>query len=243
MQVVSRNNHNNINIEEYRDVVKRIAFGIKARSPASVEIDDLIQVGMIGLMDAFNRYKETGDAKFETYASARIRGAMLDELRKADWSPRQPRSIAKKLDTAMNDLRNLLGRHPVESEMADFMGISLKMYQSLVDKGDVHRIIGLNDFFDNEGNDEFLNRFCIDESQDPLSKLIEKEFDIALDDACDGLTERQRFVIDMFKKEITLKEIGILSGVSESRVCQIYKSAVLVIREALCRQGLLEPAC
>ena len=211
-------------------------------APAENAAPLLIQVGMIGLMDASNRHVELSGAKFETYASSRIRGAMLDELRREDWVPRLSRNIVRKVDTATNDLRQSLGRQPKESETADHMGMSLSMYQSLVDKCDVHQVIGFEDFYEADNHDEFLNGFCLEEALDPLSKLIKKEFDIALDAAIGQLPEREKFVIDMRKKEVTLKETGVLLGLCESRVCQLYGEAVASIRETLCMQGLLETA-
>src|SRR3982750_1372187 len=118
-------------LTEHMPLVKRLAHHMKAKLPASVELDDLVQAGMIGLLDAVNRYEETHGAQFETYAVQRIRGAMLDELRSSDWMPRSMRQNMRKIEEAMNALQQRLGRPPNESEVAKQLKLSLADYQEM----------------------------------------------------------------------------------------------------------------
>src|SRR3990167_9473132 len=153
---------------EHAPLVKRLAHQLKAKLPASVEVDDLIQAGMIGLLDAVNRYEETHGAQFETYAVQRIRGAMLDELRSSDWLPRSMRQNMRKIEVAMNALQQRLGRPPNESEVAKQLKLSLADYQELLSEGGGHQLVYYEDFQDGEEGEPFLDRFVVDAGDDPL---------------------------------------------------------------------------
>src|SRR5690606_19232766 len=128
-------------ISEHVPLVKKLAHQMKAKLPPSVEVDDLIQAGMMGLLDAVNRYEETHGAQFETYAVQRIRGAMLDELRSSDWMPRSMRQNMRKIEVAMNQLQQQLGRAPNESEVARQLKLSLADYQELLSDGGGHQLV------------------------------------------------------------------------------------------------------
>jgi RNA polymerase sigma factor for flagellar operon FliA len=215
-------------------LVKRLAHQLRAKLPPSVEVDDLIQAGMIGLLDAVNRYEETHGAQFETYAVQRIRGAMLDELRSTDWLPRSIRQNMRKIEVGINVLQQRLGRPPAETEIAEELKLSLSEYQDMLSDGSGHQLIYYEDFHDNEGNENFLDRYCVDESSDPLQTLLNGDFRAAVVGAIQALPEREKILMGLYyEQEMNLKEIGAVMGVSESRVCQLHSQAVSRLRSKL----------
>jgi RNA polymerase sigma factor for flagellar operon FliA len=223
-------------LEQHMPLVKRLAHHMKAKLPPSVEVDDLIQAGMMGLLDAINRYEETHGAQFETYAVLRIRGAMLDELRNSDWMPRSTRQNMRKVEGAMNSLQQKLGRAPTESEVAKSLKIPLSEYQDLLSDGSGHQLIYYEDFHGDDGNDSFLDRYAVDDD-DPLRSLLETDFRQAVIDAIDGLPPREKLLMGLYyEEELNLKEIGAVMGVSESRVSQLHTQAVARLRAALREQ-------
>jgi RNA polymerase sigma factor for flagellar operon FliA len=206
---------------------------MKAKLPASVEVDDLIQAGMIGLLDAISRYEEDHGAQFETYAVLRIRGAMLDELRSNDWMPRSTRQNMRKVEQAMATLQQQLGRPPSESEIAKSMKLSLTDYQDMLGDSGGHQLVYYEDFHDEDGNDSWLDRYAVDED-DPLRALMETDFRQAVIDAIDALPPREKLLMGLYyEEELNLKEIGAVMGVSESRVSQLHSQAVGRLRTYL----------
>ena len=163
-------------LQEHALLVKRLAHQLKAKLPPSVEVDDLIQAGMIGLLDAVNRYEEDHGAQFETYAVQRIRGAMLDELRSSDWLPRSMRQNMRKIEEAMNTLQQRLGRAPLETEVAKQLKLSLADYQDLLMEGGGHQLVYYEDFHQSDEGEHFLDRYCTDQSDDPLQSLMNSDF-------------------------------------------------------------------
>jgi RNA polymerase sigma factor for flagellar operon FliA len=221
-------------IAQHAPLVKKLAHQLKAKLPPSVEVDDLIQAGMIGLLDAVNRYEETHGAQFETYAVQRIRGAMLDELRSSDWLPRSMRQNMRKIEEAMNILQQRLGRPPQESEVAKQLKLSLTDYQDLLGEGGGHQLVYYEDFHDSDSNEHFLDRYCVDGSSDPLQSLMNSGFRSAVIDAITALPEREKILMGLYyEQEMNLKEIGAVMGVSESRVCQLHAQAVARLRSFL----------
>ncbi|MBC7572868.1 MAG: RNA polymerase sigma factor FliA [Herminiimonas sp.] len=221
-------------LKDHAPLVKKLAHQMKAKLPPSVEVDDLIQAGMIGLLDAVNRYEETHGAQFETYAVQRIRGSMLDELRSSDWMPRSMRQNMRKIEVAMNTLQQRLGRPPNETEVAKQLKLSLAEYQDLLTDGGGHQLVYYEDFHDSEGNEHFLDRYCTDESNDPLKALMNTGFRQAVIDAILALPEREKILMGLYyEQEMNLKEIGAVMGVSESRVCQLHSQAIARMRAFL----------
>ena len=235
MYTVSGKADKNQILLEHAPLVKRLAYQLKARLPPSVEVDDLIQAGMMGLLDAVNRYEDTHGAQFETYAVQRIRGAMLDELRGMDWLPRNVRQDMRKIEVAMSNLQQKLGRPPSEAEIARSMKLSLAEYQEKLTEGSGHQLVYYEDYQD-EGDerDSFLERYMVDENGDPLSSLLEDDFRHALIEAIDELPEREKILMGLYyEQEMNLKEIGAVMGVSESRVSQLHSQAIARIRASL----------
>jgi RNA polymerase sigma factor for flagellar operon FliA len=229
-------------LEEHMPLVKRLAHHMKAKLPPSVEVDDLVQAGMMGLLDAINRYEETHGAQFETYAVLRIRGAMLDELRNSDWMPRSTRQNMRKVEAAMHALTQKLGRQPSESEVAKSLKISLAEYQDLLADSGGHQLVYYEDFHEDDGNDSFLDRYAVDDA-DPLKSLLETDFRQAVIDAIDALPPREKILMGLYyEEELNLKEIGAVMGVSESRVSQLHTQAVARLRASLREQLWTGPA-
>jgi RNA polymerase sigma factor for flagellar operon FliA len=221
-------------LTEHMPLVKRLAHQMKAKLPPSVEVDDLVQAGMIGLLDAISRYEENHGAQFETYAVLRIRGAMLDELRSNDWMPRSTRQNMRKVEQAMAALQQQLGRPPSESEVARSLKLSLADYQEMLGDSGGHQLVYYEDFHDSEdGNDSFLDRYAVDD-EDPLRSLLETDFRQAVIDAIDALPPREKMLMGLYyEEELNLKEIGAVMGVSESRVSQLHTQAVARLRSYL----------
>jgi RNA polymerase sigma factor for flagellar operon FliA len=221
-------------LEAHAPLVKKLAHLMKAKLPPSVEVDDLIQAGMIGLLDAIGRYEETHGAQFETYAVQRIRGAMLDELRNSDWMPRNMRQNMRKIEVAMTKLQQSLGRSPSENEVAAQLKLSLAAYQEMLAEAGGHQLVYYEDFHDSESHEHFLDRYCEDSSADPLQALMNTGFRDAVIEAILELPEREKILMGLYyEQELNLKEIGAIMGVSESRVSQLHSQAVARMRAYL----------
>lgn len=220
-------------LTEHMPLVKRLAHQMKAKLPPSVEVDDLVQAGMMGLLDAINRYEENHGAQFETYAVLRIRGAMLDELRSSDWMPRSTRANMRKVESAMAALQQQLGRPPSESEVAKSLKLSLGDYQDLLGDSGGHQLVYYEDFRDEDGGDGFLDRYAVGDD-DPLKSLLDTDFRQTVIDAIDALPPREKMLMGLYyEEELNLKEIGAVMGVSESRVSQLHTQAVARLRTYL----------
>ena len=220
-------------IKEYAPLVKRIAHHLMARLPSSVSVDDIIQAGMIGLLEAAGRYDELRGAQFETFAAQRIRGAMLDELRQADWMPRSLRRDMRRIEAAMSQLQQRLGMPPSETEVARELGMSLVEYQQMLFESRGAQLMYYEDFH-GEDDEDFFDRHDVDSNADPLNLLQDEHFREALIQAINNLPERERMLMGMhYEQEMNLREIGEVMGVSESRVCQLHSQAVARLRSSL----------
>ncbi len=220
-------------VAEFAPLVKRIANHMVAKLPSNIEVDDLIQVGMIGLMDALSRYEEAPGAQFETYAAQRIRGAMLDELRQADWLPRGARKSMRQIEAAVHALQQRLGRSPLEAEIASELKVPLADYQEMLLEARGTQLIHYEDFME-DGDDDFLERNCADSNPDPLANLLDDNLRKVLIGAISDLPEREKMMMGLYyEQELNFKEIGAVLGVSESRICQIHNQAVARLRAKL----------
>lgn len=217
-------------LREYAPLVKRIAHQMMAKLPYSVQIDDIIQAGMMGLLDAASRYDEIHGAQFETYASQRIRGAMLDELREADWLPRSLRRDMRRIETAISRLQQKLGRSPNETEIAQELEMPLAEYQQMLQESRGAQLVYYEDFH-SEDQDDFFERFEFGNDVDPMDLLADERFKTELIRAIENLPERERMLMGMlYEQEMNLREIGEVMGVSESRVSQLHSQAVARLR-------------
>ena len=219
-------------IRQHAPLVRRIAHHMIAKLPPNVELDDLIQVGMIGLAEALSRYESTQGVQFETFASQRIRGAMLDELRESDWMSRSSRKGQKDIEVTIRRLEQKLGRTPRESEIADAMDMPLDEYQSLLGKVRGTQLFYLEDLSPGEEDDgSFLDRHVADSSADPMAMLADHRLRSALVKAIEDLPEREKYVMGMYyEHDMNLKEIAAVLEVTESRVCQLHSQAIARLR-------------
>jgi RNA polymerase sigma factor for flagellar operon FliA len=222
-------------LKQYSPLVRRLAHQLIAKLPANVEIDDLIQVGMIGLSDALSRFDATQGVQFETFATQRIRGAMLDELRGNDWMSRGDRRHQRSIESAVHKLEQRLGRAPSESEIAAEMKMPLPEYQELLGKVRGTQLVYLEDIGGGgEGEDDYLDRHVADEDADPLGRLADRRMREALVDAIKNLPEREQYVMSMYyEQDMNLKEIAAVLGVTESRVCQLHSQSIARLRTRL----------
>ena len=220
-------------IAEFAPLVRRMAHHLAAKLPASVQIDDIIQAGMIGLMDAASRFEESQGCQFETFASQRIRGAMLDELRQNDWLPRSMRKSLRTLETAITKLEQSLGRAPTEREIAAELRLPLPEYHSLLQEARGYQLVHLEDF-SHDGEDAFLERNLPDDRENPFERCSDHRFRKALVAAIEDLPPREKLLLGLYyEQELNFKEIAAVLEVSESRVCQLHGQAVARLRGKL----------
>jgi RNA polymerase sigma factor for flagellar operon FliA len=223
-------------INEYSFLVKFIAQKISMRLPPNIELDDLWSAGIIGLMDAIDKYDPERDNKFKTYAEFRIRGAILDELRAQDWIPRSMREKAKTIERTISRLEQKNGRVPSEKEVAMEMQISLEEYQETLRLCSSVSLISIDEVgtFSNGDKKSLLAVLESSLESNPLSQLASAEVKKQLSQAIQELPEKQRIVLSLYYYEdLNLKEIGEVLEVTESRVSQLHTQAVLRLRSKL----------
>jgi len=217
-------------VQRFVPLVKRIAYHLMARLPASVQFEDLVQNGMLGLLDAMDRFEEGFGAQFETYATQRVRGAMLDGLRENDWLPRTLRRELRRIEGMISQLEHANGRPPSESELAEALGMSLPDYQKTLQEARGHQLLYFEDF-SGEGDEDFLERHFTDNDADPLRLLEDKNLKQILVGAISRLPEREKLMMALYyEQELNLREIGEVMGVTESRVCQLHSQAIARLR-------------
>jgi RNA polymerase sigma factor for flagellar operon FliA len=220
-------------LKTYLPLVKRIAYHLMTRLPASVEVDDLIQAGLMGLLDALERFDNDQGAHFETYATQRIRGAMLDELREADWASRNVRKAGRQIEHAISVLEQRLQRPPAEQEIAQELELDIHTYFGLLSEARGAQLVYYEDLHDEDG-DDFLDRFADDIGQGPFDILAGHHFKHALAQAVAMLPEREKQLMGMYyEQDMNFKEIGAVLGVSESRICQLHSQAISRLRTRL----------
>ena len=218
-------------VVRYAPLVKRIAHHLLLRMPASVQIDDLIQSGMIGLLEAAKKYDVTKGASFETYAGIRIRGSMLDEVRKGDWAPRSVHRKSRKVAEAIKAIEARTGKDAKDKDIADELEIGLNAYYAILQDASGSRLFSFDDIM--EGDDSAIE-LAAGELPGPCDGLQRDSFKAHLSNAIDGLPEREKLVLALYyEEELNLKEIGEVIGVSESRVSQIHSQAAMRLRSRL----------
>jgi RNA polymerase sigma factor for flagellar operon FliA len=213
------------------ELVKRIAYHVVSRLPSHIEVDDLIQAGMIGLLNAAQNFTPTKGANFETYAGIRIRGAMLDEARRSNWTPRSTFRNAKQVSLAIRSIENRTGRDAKAQDIAGALGVTLEEYHRMVESAASSRILSYEQLADDPERASMLPEAPED---GPETALEEDQFREAIGAAIAALPERERLVLSLYyDQELNLREIGAILEVSESRVCQIHGQAVLRVRARL----------
>ena len=221
-------------IKQYSPLVRRLAHQMVAKLPANVEVDDLIQVGLIGLTDALSRFDVGQGVQFETFATQRIRGAMLDELRGGDWMSRGARRQQREIEEAVRRVEQRLGRPANEAEIAAEMGLPLPDYQDLLTKVRGTQLVYLEDMTGAEGDDDYLDRHVADDGANPMSLLQDHRMREALVQAIKNLPEREQYVMSMYyEHDMNLKEIAAVLNVTESRVCQLHSQSIARLRVKL----------
>jgi RNA polymerase sigma factor FliA len=225
---------NNTLIKQYSPLVRRLAHQMIAKLPANVEVDDLIQVGLIGLTDALSRFDAEQGVQFETFATQRIRGAMLDELRGGDWMSRGTRRQQREIEVAVHKVEQRLGRAPKEEEIAKEMGLPLAEYQELLGKVRGTQLVYLEDMSGDDGDNDYLDRHVADDNANPMAQLQDHRMREALVAAIKNLPEREQFVMSMYyEHDMNLKEIAAVLKVTESRVCQLHSQSIARLRVKL----------
>lgn len=217
-------------VQRFAPLVKRIAYHLMSRLPSSVQVEDLVQNGMIGLLDAIERFEAGMGAQFETYAAQRVRGAMLDGLRENDWLPRSLRREFRQIEKTISQLEQQYGRQPSETELARALGIPLADYQKMLQDARGHQLISFEDLVE-ESDDDFLERHLTDGSGDPLRILEDDNLRRLLVQGIELLPEREKLMMALYyEQDLNLREIGEVMGVTESRVCQLHTQAVARLR-------------
>ncbi len=218
-------------VEDHLLMVKRIAFHLKAKLPEQVLVDDLIQSGMVGLIEAAKKFDENQGASFETYAGIRIRGAMLDEIRKNDWTPRSVHRNTRMVSEVISKLDNQKGRHSTGSEIARELGIDIEEYHSMLQDSTCHRVLSFEDF---NLNDESAVDNIPNQQPQLLEGIQQQDLKQNIARAIKQLPKKESLVMSLYYfEELNLREIGAILGVTESRVSQIHSQAMIRLQTQL----------
>ncbi|MGI9227901.1 MAG: RNA polymerase sigma factor FliA [Gammaproteobacteria bacterium] len=216
-------------VTQHASLVKRIAYHMKGRLPDTVLVDDLIQSGMVGLLEAARNYDPSHGASFETYAGIRIRGAMLDEIRRGDWTPRSVHRKSRQMMEAIKKVENRTLSSASDAEVAKEMGIDINEYNQILRNSSIAQVFSIDD-----GDESIDHKKEMSSDSNPDKEYIDDRFQAELTTAIDELPERERLVMSLYyEEEMNLKEIGSILEVSESRVCQIHGKALVLLRAKL----------
>lgn len=219
-----------MDIESYLPLVKRIAYHLKGRLPDSVMVDDLIQSGIIGLIEAMQKFNASQGASFETYAGIRIRGSMLDEIRKGDWTPRSVHRKSREVSAAISTLESRLGREARDAEIADEMELSIEEYHHILQDTNSSYLLSI----DEPDHDELSEDRMVGSMKSPMAEIADDSFQEALVAEIKNLPEKEQLVMSLYyDDELNLKEIGQVLDVSESRVSQIHSQAIKRLKARL----------
>ncbi len=215
----------------YAPLVKRIAHHLLARLPSNVQLEDLLQAGMLGLLEAHSNFDPSKGASFETFAGIRIRGAMIDDIRKGDWVPRSVHRNSRMISQAIAEIEQETGRDARDNEVAQALGVDVEEYRMMLMESNVGHML---DFEELGVTEDHFSEGMVGEQQTPYDKLQSFSFRDSLAEAIAGLPERERLVLALYyDEELNLKEIGEVIGVSESRVSQINNQAMLRLQSRL----------
>ncbi|MDI1279561.1 RNA polymerase sigma factor FliA [Methylobacter sp.] len=218
-------------VMQHAPLVKRIAYHLLGRLPDSVQVDDLIQAGMLGLLEAIKNYDASQGASFDTYAGIRIRGSMLDEVRRSDWTPRSVHKKSRMVSDAIRTIENKTGREARDVDVAKYLGIAIDEYNHILQDSSSCRVFSVEELA--QDGDHYMDE-TLSHEEGPVDGLSREGFQQALANAIMGLPERERLVISLYyDKEFNLREIGEVLNISESRVSQICTQAVLRLRSRL----------
>jgi len=221
-------------IIETLPLIKHIAHRVATRLPTNIEMRDLINAGVLGLLDAVDKFEPERGVKFKTYAEVRIRGAILDSLRNLDWAPRSLRKKSKDLERTYSELSQKLGRPATDEEVSEALGEDIEDYHALVDQLHGLTLGSFENLSDSEDSENYINYCPDDGTNDPYVKFESNELTSLLAEAIDDLPEKERLVLSLYYyEEFTMKEIGTLLGVNESRVSQLHTKATLKLRSKL----------
>ena len=219
-------------VEQYTPLVKRIAHHLMARMPSSVAVEDLYQAGFLGLLDALKRFDNSKGASFETYAGIRIRGAMVDDVRKGEWAPRSVHRNARRIQEAIHAIEHREGVDVSDRDIARELGVSLDEYHHMLADSMATRLFSLSQL--ESPDDQIDSNLQRSASEDPYDELQNGVFRSHLERAIEQLSEREQLVMSLYyDEELNLKEIGEVLGVSESRVSQIHSQAAHRLRARL----------
>lgn len=217
-------------VTQHAELVSRIAYHLAARLPSTVDVNDLLQSGMVGLLEAAGNFDATKGASFETYAGIRIRGAMLDDIRKHDWTPRSVHHKYRRVTKAINSIESETGQAATPEQIAERMGVSNDEYHKILADSATSRLFSFEETLEEP---TFQRRPPTSEAPLPDQELYQQQFREQLAGSIEQLPERERLVLSLYyERELNLKEIGAVLDVSESRVCQIHGQAVMRLRAA-----------
>ncbi len=215
---------------DFAPLVKRIAYHLLAKLPPSVQVDDLIQAGMIGLLEAAAQYDSAQGASFRTYAGIRIRGSMLDEMRRLDWTPRSVHRKARKVAEQVSKIENETGRDAKDVDVIAALGISMDEYHQILNDVSTSKIFSFDQFDSQNGDTDMFS----DSENNPINVLQKHGFKLGLAEAIRNLSERDQLIMSLYyEEELNLKEIGEVLSVSESRVSQIHGRIMLKLRTVM----------
>jgi RNA polymerase sigma factor for flagellar operon FliA len=218
-------------VERHAQLVKRIAHHLVARLPASVLVDDLIQAGMIGLLEAARNFDGSKGASFETFAGIRIRGSMLDEIRKGDWTPRSVHKNSRAIMQAISQVEKATGRDARDIDVAKWLQVSVQEYHTMLNEVNAGKLVGIEDLGVSE---DVLTTDATKGQDSPFENMLQGSFQKALAQAITTLPEREAIVLSLYyDEELNLREIGEVLEVSESRVSQIHSQAMLKLKSKM----------
>lgn len=218
-------------VEKYAPLVKRIAHHMLARMPSSVQVDDLIQAGLVGLLEAARNYDASKGASFETYAGIRIRGAMIDDVRRGDWAPRSVHRNSRRVSEAIQTIEKRTGRDAVDHEVAAELGVEIDDYYTMLKDSASSKLFSYDELISGEDRPE---EQVASPTANPMDGFQRDSLRSSLAEAISQLPERERLVLALYyDEELNLKEIGLVLGVSESRVSQIHSQAAMRLKSRL----------